>query len=286
VNDETPEPARLERRITAIGAVHRVVRAIWALSRAELPRASAAVAQASAYLDAVDEVVERLVGASRNVHAERSLLVVFGPQRPYCGALSARLLAQLPRSGGLALVGQRLAEEASSDPDLRARIQFTLPGATNPDEHEALAPGIAAQVLAQAVAPRARVDLLYPRGGGAKLHRAVLLSGTREPALAPPDTYSPLELVLERALGESIAGRLVVALAEALHSEVKARANAADHARQACEEKLEELERTSRAVDQEQITNELLEIVAGRRALTRAPPVAGGVAKVQALLRP
>lgn len=269
MNDETPEPALLERRIAAIQAVDRVVRAIWALARAELPRAAAAVAQASAYLDAVDEVVERLVGAHAPAHEERSLSVVFGPERPYSGALSARLLAQLPPSDILGFVGQRLAEEARADRSLGRRIAFTLPGATSSDEHEALAPVIAAEVLAHAVSPRTRVDVLYPRGGGAKLYRAVLLSGTRQPALLVPDTYSPPELVLERALGESIAGRLVVALAEALHSEVKARANAADRARRACEDRLEELERALRAERQEQITNELLEIVSGRRASPR-----------------
>ena len=94
------------------------------------------------------------------------------------------------------------------------------------------------------------------------MHRAILLAGSRKPLARPPETLSPVGVVLEAVVAELATGRLVVGLAEALRTELRARASAAAAASQACDRKVEELGRAVRVARQEAITRELLETVA------------------------
>lgn len=254
----------LERRIEAVGAVHHVVQAIWALSRAQLPRIEEAAAEASTYLDWVNQIVDRLAGAARPGSARGWLCVVMGPERPFCGALAHQILLQAPKEGALGLVGNRLAELAALDPALTKRIRFSLPGAVSHEEHETVGQAVAEAVLRHGTG--LQVEVLYPRGGGTTLHRVVLLSGEREPAWNPPETYSAYAEVLGAAVAEAVAGRLAIGAIEALWSEVRARVLAADAARRACEMRIEALNQDWRVARQDQITNELIEVVAARAA--------------------
>ncbi len=256
----------IERRIGATSEVRKVVHAIWALARAQLPLVEQAVGEASAYLDWVDQVVDRIAGAPQPSREKtKTLYVVLGPERPYCGGLPRQILEQLPSEGQLGLVGQRLSEMAELDASIRARTSFRLAGAVAHDEAEEVARRVATAVLEHAGG--ADVEVLHPRSGSSKLHAAVLLGGTRKPVPNPPDTFSPLEVILDAAVVEAITGRLAVGALEALFAEVRARIAAADSARRACDDKLEELGRALRVVRQEQTTSEMLEVVAGRQAV-------------------
>jgi hypothetical protein len=234
------------------------------LARAQLPLVEAAAQEATAYLDWADSIVERLAGAPLPAHPKALLVVVLGPERPYCGALPRQIADAIPDSGELGLVGQRLCEAALADPLIARRVRFQLPGATTHDEHEEVGRQVALAVL-EHHADR-QVELVYPRRDARSLERRVLLAGTRAAALAPPDTYAPLVEVLDRAVTEALSGRLAVGVVEALHAEVLARIAAADRARGACDRKLEELGLAWRVARQERITNELLEAVAGAQA--------------------
>ncbi len=264
----------LERRMSAVTAVGQVVHAIWALARAQLPLVEQASADASAYLDWVDEVVARLAGAPLPRTTRNRLYVILGPERPYCGALSRRVLAQLPADGSVGLVGSRLVESAMRRPGLVSRTLFTLPGAVSHDEHDEIAHRIAEAVLFHA--SQSHVELLYPRGGGSTLRTVVLLAGEREPVRQAPETWSPLREVLAQAVKESVASRLAVGVAEALRAEVRARIMAAEMAHGACDRKLDELREAWRIARQEQITNELIEVVAGRQAALGLGATRGG----------
>lgn len=260
--------AVIERRIAAVSAVRQVIHAIWALARAQLPLVEEAVAEASVYLDCVDEVVAALAGAPRPrpdaAGRAGALLVVLGPERSYCGALPRQILAQLPPEARLGLAGARLWEVAEQDARIAARVAFHVPGAVTHEEHEDIARAVADAVLRHAGG--ADVELLYPRDGGSALGRVTLLGGPRAPAPYPPETFSPIEVVLRAAVIEAITGRLAVGAAEALRSEVRARAAAAEAARRASDERLEQLRRAWTAARQDQITGEILEVVAGRLA--------------------
>jgi len=256
----------IEHRIGAVSAVRQVIHAIWALARAQLPLVEEAVAEASIYLDQVDDVVAVLAGPPRPraEPAQAALSVILGPERPYCGSLPRQILAQVPKTGRVGLAGERLWELASGDAELSARVVFHLPGAVTHEDPEEVSRNLAEAVLAHA--GQAEVDLLYPREGGHQLTCVRLLTGPREPIAYPPETLSPLEDVLREAVIASITGRLAVGTAEALRSEVRARSAAAEAAKRASDERLEELRKGLAVARQEQITGELLEVVAGRQA--------------------
>lgn len=265
MSEEALELGAIERRMTAVSAVRQVVHALWALSRAQLPLVEQVAAQAHTWVDWVDEVVERLAGRPAPRVAQPTLHVVLGPERAYVGPLARHVLAAVPREGSVGLVGRRLAEAAIGDANLEGRLQFALPGASTHDEHELVARAVAEAVLSYA--PERHVVLHYPRMGRDELTRVVLLAAAREPAPLPPDTYSPVTVVLDQALREALTGRLAVGVIEALQAEVAARIAAAEQARSACDKRLDELADEWRAARQERITNELLEITAGRQVL-------------------
>jgi F0F1-type ATP synthase gamma subunit len=270
------DAAQIERQMIAVEAVRQIMHALWALSRAQLPTIERALAEVSAYLDWVDQLVERLAGrpvpartssaaGERAVVApEHTLHVVIGPERGYSGALAREVLTSIPRRGAIGVVGRRLAELVRDEPELVPAIRFELPAASTPDETETLA-----ETLAEAVLEHARqghVELHHPRAGQSGLARQVILATARESAPGPPDSYSSLESVLEAAVRESVGGRLALAISEALRAEVVARIVATERARTACDERLEELRRSWRVAEQERTTSELIELGAGMSA--------------------
>jgi F-type H+-transporting ATPase subunit gamma len=258
----------LERRMDAVAAVRQVVNAIWALARAQLPHVEEASAEVVAYLEQVEAVVSRLAGPPRPpASTARSLVVLMGPERAWCGSLPRELLAQLPEDAELGLVGRRLQEVVAEAPPLRARVRFALPGATSPEDATQVALAVAERLLAHLDV--AHVELWHPVGGGRRLTRAVLLGRERERRHTSPPTLSPWEEVLRAAVFEVVTSRLAVGAVEALRSEVVARVAAADQARAAAERQLGELQQAWRVARQEQITSELVELVAGRGALMR-----------------
>lgn len=264
MRDDEVDLSRIERRIGAIRSVRQVVHAIWALARAQLPLVEAAAQDATIYLDWIDDIVQRLAGPPAAASGEQVLHVVLGPERAYCGGLPRQILSQVPKEGRLGLVGRRFVEVADRKPAVARRVVFRLSGAVSHDDHGEVARRIAEAVLEHAGGHQ--VDMLHPTRGEPHLHRAVVLGGRRELGHLPPATLSPPRLVLDAALGESVAGRLAVAAAEAMRSEIQARIVAADSARKACDHRLDELATRWRTARQEQITSELLEVVSGRLA--------------------
>lgn len=259
MSDDSNDALQVQRRVVATSAVGSIVQAIWALASAELPRVDALAEQASVYLDWVDAVLERLAGPEVLRAHHTTLCVVLGPERSFCGGFPRQVAQAIPHDGAVALVGLRLAEAGS--PDVRARAEFVVSGPGSVDELEPVADAVAAAILSAAAGRR--VELLYPSEGGA-FRRAVLLSAPRElPAHGEVDTYSDPSLVLAAAVAESVTGRLRVALAETLRTEVRARAAAAESARNAVDEQLEDLESRLRVIFQEQITSELVDLYAG-----------------------
>jgi len=259
---DSHDATSIERRIVAVKAVRQITHALWALSRAQLPLVERTVAEASEFLDWVDDMVERLAGRPVPGRSRASLHVVIGPERGYSGSLARDIVSTIPRDGALGLVGRRLTELAAEDAQLAGRVLFELPAAMTPDEPEGVAEALAEVILQHA--HDMHVVLHYPRPGHRKLTRVVILAGAREPQASPPDSYSPLKDVLAAAVRESVRGRLTIGIAEALCAEVVARIAATERARKACDQRFEELERIWRVAQRERITSELLEISAGR----------------------
>lgn len=264
MTDALNDLGSVERRMGSISAVQKVVSAVWALARAQQPRVEAAAAEATAYLDVAESIVSRMAGpASTEPEDEHDVLwVVVGPERAFCGPLGRMIIDQLPPTGVIGLVGHRLLEVAEQDPELQARVVFRLSAASTPDELGQRAEALATAVLS---AQRSTVFLLHPNQGGPELHRSVLLSSARRAVEEPPETFLPAIEVLEAAVLEAVSGRLAVALAEALRAEVRARLVSAEAARTSCDRRLTELNRAWRTLRQGAITEELIELTAGRK---------------------
>lgn len=252
----------VERSTRAVTAIGQVVQAIWALSRAQLPLVEEAASAAVAYQHAVDRVIDRVAGRPLEARAGERLFVVFGPERPYSAALARRMLEAIPEEGAIGVVGQRLAEAIAIEPSLDARVRFRSSGSVAHDDLHEIAYAVAAQILEHGTS--AEVVILYPSESG--VERAPLIVA-RAAVEHPPETFSSLGVVLGVAVEAAMAGRLAVAAVETLRAEVRARMVAADAARQACRDKLTELEELWHTGRRETITRELLEIVAGREAL-------------------
>lgn len=262
--DVADDLARLERRLVGIDAVGTVVQAMRALARAQLPEADAAAAEATRYVDELDEIIARLARPPSAASAGR-LAVVLGPARPLCGPLPRRVARRAAAEGGaIALVGGRTLEAytlAGGRPP-----EFTHEGPTSAVELDGVARDLATLILAHA---RGRVvELVHPLADRSELRRSELLGGPRRPHPSPPETLSPLEDVLAHAVREVTTARLRVALAESLRVEVAARLVAAEAAHQAVTTRREELLTAWRVARQGQITAEILELVTGRSAGT------------------
>ncbi|MGF1465533.1 MAG: F0F1 ATP synthase subunit gamma [Sandaracinaceae bacterium] len=252
----------IEAALRATDAVGGVVQAVWALSRAPLPRLDETVHDALAYYDEVDEVIDVLVGPPRIAAADEVLRVVIGPERSFCGVLPVRVRDQIPADGApLGIVGTRLADALGRRPSLRARQRFVIPAPGSVDDLGDAAERLCSAVLA-AAEDRA-VTVHHATGDGARLRGAVLLA-TRAPRDQPPvDRFSPLEVLVRDALHEAMTGRLYVALADALRTEVRWRVAATERARRAIEERKNLLDVARRVRAQERVTRELGELVAG-----------------------
>jgi F-type H+-transporting ATPase subunit gamma len=260
--DELRDLAQLESRITSVQAIEQVMRAVWALARAQHPQALEAVSSAGEHLAWVEEVVDRLAGPPQPAPEQATLWVVLGPERSFCGSLARQVLEAIPEGGALGLVGRRLVDMAATEPGLDARVRFRLPGAAAVGELNAVAQEVARAILANSAG--LEVTLLYPTARRPGLARRRVLAGARAPLRAPPETFSPPEVVLEAAVSEVAAGQLVVGLAETLLTEIEARIAASEAARKVCEGQLKELGDRWRVMRQERITEELVELSAAR----------------------
>jgi hypothetical protein len=256
----------LERRIDGVRAVRQVLKAVWALARAELARADAAAEEAVFYGEWADDLVDRLLVPAQG-DAPPTFRVIIGPERPFAGALPRLYIDHLHAPGPLGIVGRRLDEVAREIAEVRSRVRFLLPGATSPGDAEECAARIAAAVLAHGADER--VSLVHPFGARGTLVTRALLSGTRSVRSDPPEILSPLPEVVDAALRAMVTGRLAVALLETLRAEVHARIEMADAARRTCDRRLDELTDAWCVARQTQITSEIVEVVAAGLALAK-----------------
>ncbi len=253
---ETVELAQLESSLRAVDAVGSVVHAVWALAKAQLPRAEEVVQEGAQYLDWIDAVVDRIAGPPREVGLGEPLTVVIGPERAFCGPLARSTADSIPRAGPIGLVGSRLSEVAMRDPAVRARVVFALASASSVDELAETSAQLAGAVLEHGA--DARVDVVHLRGRGT--HRVILLATEREVRALEHELYSPVEVLLRAAVHESVTGRLRLALAETLLVELRARVLATERARRAARERRDALEASWRIGQRDQVTRELMEL--------------------------
>lgn len=255
--------AGLERRLGSVRAVGGIVQAIWALSKAQLAQVESFSQEASVHLDWVDEVVSRVAGPPLLRSDEPApLYLVLGPERGFCGSLSREIGRALPSQVPLGVCGQRLLDHVRTQAALRERVVLSLPGANSVDDLERVAARLAHAALEHGEGRRVRLS--YVSMSPFRLRTVDLLPGPRATRTQRDfESYSTPERLLAVAVAESVTGHLRVALAESLRSEVRARAAAAELAKQSVQRQRDALTQALRVLQKEQITSELTELYAG-----------------------
>jgi F0F1-type ATP synthase gamma subunit len=261
----------LESRLVATTLVGEVVEALWALARAQLPRATTAVAEATQYLDWIDEAMTPLALSANASEGRTRVVIVLGPERPFAGSLPREVArsaaATLRSSDRVGWVGHRVAERAP-DRSTAGRL-FTIGGVCSVDEVDRVAEELAELVLRHA--GESPVIVLYPRARRTGLHSATLLVGELavRGVVSAPDTYSEPGVILARAVRMGVAARLRIALLEAFRAETHARVVATESARQAIDRKRTQLEQDLARIRQETITTEIAESFGSRASRRR-----------------
>lgn len=240
-----------------------------------------ALGQAANLLDAGDEV--RAVGIEGRAYARDQLLIVFMSEHGFVGGYNEVLLARTIQEielndAALFVVGSRGLVQAE---DRGLEVAGCTPMVTHQASVLKLARSLANEVYRRISKRNVRhVSLAYARSA------SVIASDVTVRTLLPLDlghfaagraqveplhTLPPLDLV-QRLTEEYVMAELAHVVTEALASENGARLKTMDNAHENISEKLDELKHREHQMRQEQITIELLEVMAGAEAMMGESP--------------
>lgn len=274
----------LAAKIRTLASLIDVVTAMRSLAAVRLRQAQEHFAGLARYAEATRAALAQglaLLGTAPNapaagaVGAPRLLIACFS-EHGFVGTLNERLLEKLratsrPAGEELALYvlgsrGLRLCDERGTEVARRDSMPTTLAGLS------ATAHRVTEEVFAAiAEGSYGAVELLFMR------HQEGAVQGvTRLPLFPPPveavpsgDRWKPplhtlpAPALLIRLIEEFCFGQIIWALAEAFAAEHGARFQTMEAARRNMEQMLHELGQQERALRQEVITNEILEVAAG-----------------------
>lgn len=270
---------RLQARIASLGELRDLMRALRAMAAARVQAAQAALPGIRRYVETVGGAI---AGAADLLPRDddptpapgagsRGILLIVLSEHGFVGGLNERLLeharSKLRPDRRLAIVGQRgtaLARERGMEP------AWSFAMAT----HAGGVPELTRRI-ADNLAPATSVDVVfadYRRGGNYQVsERAVL---PLDPALlarsgrrGPPLHHIAPQALLERLAGEYLFAEITRAVMESLASENAARLRVMESADRNIGDQLDALRRRERALRQEAITAELLDVVTGSEAI-------------------
>lgn len=265
--------AELEARIGSISGLDEVVSAMRALAAVRLRQAQESLNAARVYA----ETMRAALDAARSLLPQPEItgpespltIVVFGTEHGFAGAYNERLLDQAAGCAPI-VVGSRavsLARERGLD------VIAGLPAASHPSGVLDVALAAAAH-LARYLEQTGHTtaDVLHGSATlGAQSFERQRLLPTRpsaRPGAALPPLHDLEPHVLVPALAhETLIADLAYAAMESLAAENAARMQAMAAARDNIERKLTELRRAEHRARQDQVTNELLDLVTGTRAI-------------------
>lgn len=274
----TERLAEVTARRQSIDGLRQVVDAMRSLAAVRQQQAAATLAGIRAYSAVIGTALARAVALmeevptrwpSGNGHADRPLTILFTAEHGFVGGYAERLLAAAKPAGELWIVGARGAALAM---ERNIPVGWSGALATHTD-----AVPLTARMVAEAIDDRARsgrlggLDLVYARteAGRETIVRESVLpvdltrfngSGNRP---APLTNLEPRRLV-ERLVDEYLYAQLTHAAMESFAAENAARLSVMVAARQNVDEKLTDLSGEERRLRQEDITNEVIELAAGR----------------------
>ena len=271
---------RLKARIANLGDLRDLIRALRALAASHLQEAQGALGGIRGFVQAIEDSIA--AGAALLDTAEQrdgargptgeAVAIVVCSEHGFVGAFNELLLDRAEReltagSRGLAVIGRRgamLAEERGLD------VGWSLPMATHVGGVLAVTRRIAEQlVTAEAV----RIVFgAYRRGRAVEVvARDVLPLDpgllVRSARTSPPLHHLAPAVLLQRLAGEYLFAEISRAVMESLASENGARLGVMENADRNIADKLEAIQRRERALRQESITAELIDVVTGAEAV-------------------
>lgn len=271
---------QLEARLHAWRSFREIARAARTLAATQSLRWSTRVRLASEHLARCDALAGSLASPTPGPRA--AILLGIGTDLGLCGRLNRLVAAAFTaaRDAGrpalTLVVGQRLAAELRADGDV-----VVLPA---PSAFAALQTLVGQlERLLRGVGAAPRLDLTIVLAGDTLASGApVVEAWTGAPpseardqlaalAARPRAWLTPREQLVAPAAGLLLHARLVHALCVAQTSEATARLQAMSRAVEQSERRIAEQELRARKLHQEAITQEMLEVLGGRRARRRSP---------------
>ncbi len=275
----------LQRHVSSMEELERIVATMRAAAGMRVQEAERTLSSVRQYGDALARAVRDALAIAADANAQlmirssgrRRAVVLFASEHGFVGGFNERLMGavelDLTPSDTLLILGSRGAILAAERGHSAA---WTHPMATHiasiPEtvrrlEH-ALYPRIARAEIARAEVVFAR----YGRGGSPIERRCLFpleleAAGRAERGPAPLHDL-PVSRLLERLTAEYIVAQLTEAAVEALAAENKARFATMESASENIGRKLEELRLEVSRARQEEITTELLDLLAGELAVS------------------
>jgi len=273
--------SRLKARVASLHELQSLIRALRALAASHVQEAQSAVTGILSYVGAVEDAIAEGVGLLPEIDGPKdggeqsngSVLIVVCAEHGFVGGFNERLLdragAELRESPDrkLAVVGRRgamLAEErglptASSFP-MATYVGGVLAVTRRIADH--MQSAVKARIVYGAYRPGGNFEIetkdILP------LDPAILVRSSRRSA---PLHHLPPGVLLERLASEYLFAEITRAVMQSLASENGARLRLMEAADHNIGDKLETLRRTERALRQEAITSELLDVITGAEAV-------------------
>jgi F-type H+-transporting ATPase subunit gamma len=272
--------SEIEGHMASMGGLLDVVGAMRSLASMRMQEAQAALPGARRYAEMMASAIGKALllvperPAGRGRPRSRQAVILCLAEHGFVGGFNARLLeAAGPGLGEgdlLMVLGSRgaaLLQERGRVPDWLEPLPTRLTGVT--ETVTRLATELFGRIARRGIG---RAEVMFPRlqpGGATALERRTLLpvdlAALAAPGAPPLHNLRPDDL-LERLAEGYVYARLAEAVIESLASENAARFAAMASARENVAKKLEELRRQAQQARQEEITTELLDLVAGADA--------------------
>ncbi|WP_343079950.1 F0F1 ATP synthase subunit gamma [Ostreiculturibacter nitratireducens] len=267
---------KIEARIESLGELDDLVGALRSMSASHARAAQAAFQATRSYCRIIERAIGSLAamanGAAVSGGAENDrVLIAVGSEHGFVGGFNQQLIdrvrSEMEEGEALIVVGRRGEARAR---EVGLAVERSFPMTSNVAGITPLARRISARLTE---ASSARIAFARYRHGAAydvtikrvlPLKRSLTGSAAKD---AAPLHHLPLARLMQGLASEYLFAEVADALVESLASENAARLRTMEAASRNIEDKLDKLRRDERAVRQEEITSDLLDVVTGVAAV-------------------
>jgi len=280
----TERLAEIEDRITSYRQLRAVIGAMRGISAARAKEASRRVSGIEVYARTIGEAIGQALALALIPQADRTpaakseegreTVILIAAEHGFAGAFSERVFDALERSGDerrdLFVLGSR-GLPAAEERGLEAA--WSAPMITQPEQAAALATRLAEAIYPSLAQGRTRrlstIHATTDGDSGLSVISTQLIPFDFSRFPAPPEaqaplTYVPAGALLSRLVDEYIFAQISAAIVLSLAAENEARARSMMAAHSSISNSLDGLSGTARRLRQEAITEEIVELVAGR----------------------